>query len=151
MQLQSAASPGGRWGGLSGSRCLHTHGWNNGRWTGPMCPVSGRVAPLFHLVAGFQKYQESKLHCARYFLRFYLSTVQDIFLKILFINLWDTHRERGRDTDRGRSRLHAEPDVGLHPRTLGSCPEPKTDAQPLSHAGVPVQEIFKPLFITHGY
>ena len=26
---------------------------------------------------------------------------------------------------------------GLHPRTLGSRPEPKADAQPLSHPGVP--------------
>ena len=48
-------------------------------------------------------------------------------------------RERSRDTGRGRSRLPAcgEPDVGLDPRTPGSCPEPKTDAQPLSPPGVP--------------
>ena len=30
-----------------------------------------------------------------------------------------------------------EPDVGLDPRTLGSGPEPKADAQSLSHAGTP--------------
>ncbi|XP_077702227.1 PCNA-interacting partner isoform X3 [Canis aureus] len=42
--------------------------------------------------------------------------------------------ERGRDTSRGRSRLpHGEPDVGLDPRTPGSRPEPKAEAQPLSH------------------
>ena len=29
------------------------------------------------------------------------------FLKILFIYSWETHTERGRDTGRGRSRLHA--------------------------------------------
>ena len=28
-------------------------------------------------------------------------------------------------------------DVGLDPRTPGSRPEPKADAQPLSHPGVP--------------
>ena len=38
------------------------------------------------------------------------------------------HTERGRDIDRGRSRLHAEPDAGLDPRTPGSGPEPKADA-----------------------
>ena len=35
-----------------------------------------------------------------------------------------------RDTER-----EAETDVGLDPRTLGSQPEPKADAQPLSHPG----------------
>ena len=28
-----------------------------------------------------------------------------------------------------------EPNVGLDPRTPGSCPEPKAEAQPLSHSG----------------
>ena len=56
-----------------------------------------------------------------------------IFLKILFIYLIgrETASERGntsRASGRGRSRLPAEePDVGLDPRTLGSCPEPKAD------------------------
>ena len=31
-----------------------------------------------------------------------------------------------------------EPNVGHDPRTPGSCPEPKADAKPLSHPGVPV-------------
>ena len=30
-----------------------------------------------------------------------------------------------------------EPDIGLHPRTLGLLPELKADAQPLSHPGAP--------------
>ena len=47
----------------------------------------------------------------------------------------DTQREA--DIDREGSRLLIEPDVGLDSRTLGSCPEPKADAQPLSHPGVP--------------
>ena len=50
----------------------------------------------------------------------------------------DTHRERGRDKGRGRSRLHCrEPDVGLDPGTPGSRPEPRADAQLLSHPGIP--------------
>ena len=39
---------------------------------------------------------------------------------------------------RGRSRVTCgEPDAGLYFRTLGSRLEPKADAQPLSHPGVP--------------
>ena len=30
-----------------------------------------------------------------------------------------------------------DPDMGLDPRTPGSCPGPKAEAQPLSHPGVP--------------
>ena len=54
------------------------------------------------------------------------------FFKILFIH--ERHTERGRDIGRGRSRL---PDAGLDARTPGSWPEPKADAPPLSHPGVP--------------
>ena len=52
----------------------------------------------------------------------------------------DTDRERGRDIGRERSRF---PDAGLSPRTPGSPPEPKADAQPLSHPGTPIEEILK--------
>ena len=48
--------------------------------------------------------------------------------------------ERGRDIGRGRSRLP----VGLNPRTPGSCPEPKADAQPLNHPGIPAPWTLKP-------
>ena len=59
------------------------------------------------------------------------------FLKILFIYLWETQRE-GRDIGRGKKQtLHREPNVGLDPRTPGSRPELKADAQPLSHPGIP--------------
>ena len=44
----------------------------------------------------------------------------------------ETASERGntsRGSGRGRSRLPVEePDAGLDPRDLGSCPEPKADA-----------------------
>ena len=43
----------------------------------------------------------------------------------------DTERERERQ--REKQAPCREPDAGLDLRTPGSCPEPKADAQPLSH------------------
>ena len=40
-----------------------------------------------------------------------------------------------RDTGRERSRLPVEPNAGLIPRTPGSRPELKADAQSLNHPG----------------
>ena len=34
--------------------------------------------------------------------------------------------------------LSRQPEAGLDPRTLGSQPGPKADAQPLSHPGAPI-------------
>ena len=48
-----------------------------------------------------------------------------------------TERERQIHRQREKQAPCREPDMGLHPRTPGSCPEPKADAQPLSHPGVP--------------
>ena len=44
-----------------------------------------------------------------------------------------------RDTQRQREKQapQMEPDMKLDPGTLGSGPEPKADAQPLSHPDVP--------------
>ena len=47
----------------------------------------------------------------------------------------DTEREAETRAE-GEAGPRGEPDVGLDPRTPGSCPEPKADAQPLSHPGV---------------
>ena len=47
----------------------------------------------------------------------------------------DTERQRHRQ--REKQAYCREPDAGLDPRTPGSRPEPKADAQPLSHAGAP--------------
>ena len=44
----------------------------------------------------------------------------------------DTERERQRHGQREKQSPCRKPDAGLDPRTLGSCPEPKADAQPLS-------------------
>ena len=46
----------------------------------------------------------------------------------------DTHREAETQAE-GKAGSMQEPDVGLYPRILGSRPEPKADAQPLSHPG----------------
>ena len=49
----------------------------------------------------------------------------------------ETHRERQRHRQREKQAPCRESDVGLDPRTLGSHPEPKADAQPLSYPGIP--------------
>ena len=58
----------------------------------------------------------------------------------------NTERERGRERQRHRLREKqapcGEPDVGLDSRTLGSCPEPKADTQPLNHPGAPRNKFF---------
>ena len=48
----------------------------------------------------------------------------------------DTNREAETQAEE-KQAPSAEPDVELGPRTLGSCPEPKGDAQLVSHPGVP--------------
>ena len=60
---------------------------------------------------------------------------------IYFIH--ERHTERDRDIGRGRSRLHAQsPMWDSIPGPPGSRLEPKVDAQPLSHPGIP-QKNFK--------
>ena len=52
----------------------------------------------------------------------------------------DTEEGRERQGHRQREEKQAsskETEVGLDPWTPGSCPEPKADAEPLSHPGVP--------------
>ena len=62
---------------------------------------------------------------------------QALFIfKILFI-YHGRHREGDRHRQREKQAPCREPDAGLDHRTPGSCPEPKADAQPLSHPGVP--------------
>ena len=60
------------------------------------------------------------------------------FEKKFYLFMRDT--ERGRDMGRRRSRfLKRSPTWNSIPRTLGSWSEPKADAQPLSHPGVPMK------------
>ena len=49
----------------------------------------------------------------------------------------DTEREAETQAE-GEARSLWRADIGLDPRTLGSRPEPKADAQPLSHPGAPL-------------
>ena len=48
----------------------------------------------------------------------------------------DTEREAETQAE-GEADSMQEPDVGLDPRSPGSGPEPKADAQPLSHPDAP--------------
>ena len=48
----------------------------------------------------------------------------------------DTHTERQRHKQREKQAPCREPHVGLSPRTPESCPEPKADAQLLSHPDI---------------
>ena len=54
-----------------------------------------------------------------------------------FIYSQETHRERQRHRQREKQAPCRKPDAGLDPRTSGSRPEPKADAQPLSPPGIP--------------
>ena len=61
----------------------------------------------------------------------------------------DTQREAETQAE---GALHGapcvEPDVGLDPGTQGSCPEPKTGAQLLSHPGIPIDFILNSFTFT---
>ena len=59
-----------------------------------------------------------------------------VYFFLIYLCIHERYRKRGRDIGRGKGS-YREPDAGLDARTLGSHPEPKADAQPLSHPGVP--------------
>ena len=61
------------------------------------------------------------------------------FLKRFYLVIHERNRQRERQRHRQKERQapHWKPDVGLDSRTPGSYPEPKADAQPLSHPGIP--------------
>ena len=61
----------------------------------------------------------------------------------------DTQRDRHRQ--REKQAPCRDPDVGLDPRTPGSLPEPKADAQPLSHPGVPCIFFFPEEYILNPW
>ena len=58
------------------------------------------------------------------------------FLLFLILFIRKTRRERQRHRQREKQAPCSEPNVGLDPMTPGSWPEPKADAQPLSHPGI---------------
>ena len=49
----------------------------------------------------------------------------------------DTHRERKRQKQKEKEDPFRETNVRFDPGTTRSCSQPKADAQPLSHPGVP--------------
>ena len=65
------------------------------------------------------------------------------FFKILLICSSEPHRKRQRHRQREKQAPYRDPDSGLDPRTPGSRPEPKADAQPLTHPGAPRTVSFK--------
>ena len=69
--------------------------------------------------------------------------MQKLFKKY-FIHLFMRNTERKTETQaEGEAGSHREPDVGLDPRTPGSQPELKADAQPLSHPHIQINKILK--------
>ena len=67
------------------------------------------------------------------------------FIKFLFIHEKRREREAETQAERDKQAPYGEPDVALDPKTPGSHPGPKADAQPLSHPGFPKQ-----MFYTEG-
>ena len=61
------------------------------------------------------------------------------FFKILF---FIHERQKEAETQREKQAPCGEPDAGLDSSTPRSRPEPKADAQPLSHPGVPYFQLF---------
>ena len=78
---------------------------------------------------GFRKYRMSP--ASAFISHDVMVTTSFFFFFKIFIYLFM------RDTE-GEAGSLWEPDAELHPKTLGSLPEPKADAQPLSHSGAPL-------------
>ena len=70
---------------------------------------------------------------------FKLLMLNFLFFLRFYILIHERHGERQRHREREKQFPHGEPDVGL---ILGGCPEPKADAQPLSHPGIPMSSFF---------
>ena len=67
------------------------------------------------------------------------------FLKRFYLFIHERHREKEKQRHRQREKQAPcrESHVGLDPRTPGSRPEPKAEAQLLSHPGIPSLPSFK--------
>ena len=53
----------------------------------------------------------------------------------IYINSVETQREKQRHRQKEKQAVSREPDVRLDPRTPGSQPELKANAQPVTHSG----------------
>ena len=70
------------------------------------------------------------------------SEISFLLLFILFyLFMRDTERERQRHRQREKQAPCRELDVGLDPRTPESCPGPKAGTKPLSHPGIPQEQL----------
>ena len=68
--------------------------------------------------------------------------IHDFLKDFIYLFMRDTERERQRHRKREKQAPCREHDAGLDPLTPGSYPEPKADAQPLSHPGIPSLAFF---------
>ena len=69
------------------------------------------------------------------------STAKDFFFLLRFyLLIHERHRESQKHREREKQTPCRKPDVELDPGTLGSYPELKADAQPLSHPGIPIRK-----------
>ena len=60
-----------------------------------------------HMISAFKENAHFSHEMTNYLLFFYIEKIADFFFKILFIDSLETHREKGRDIGRGRSKLPA--------------------------------------------
>ena len=67
-----------------------------------------------------------------------------VFKDLICLFMRNTQREAEGEAGSPQSR---EPHAGLNPRTLGSRPEPKAGAQPLSHPGAPNPKFLNRFFL----
>ena len=95
--------------------------------------------PDFHWAALFEA--AASPCCLQDHNLFYLFIFKDFIY--LFMRDRERERERQRHRQKKKQAPYREPDVGLNPWTPGSRPEPKAEAQPLSHPGVPLCFYFK--------
>ena len=62
----------------------------------------------------------------------------------IYLFMRDTERKKQKHRQREKQAPCKEPDVGLKPGNPGSRPQPKADAQLLSHPGIPVSDSMQP-------
>ena len=75
----------------------------------------------------------------------FILSLKDFFFKdFIYLFMRDPERKRQRHREEEEQVPCREPDAELDPRTPGSCPEPKADAQLLSHPGIP-EKLYKKL------
>ena len=70
-----------------------------------------------------------KIICISYLIRVYYPQYTEFFFFLDVIYLFMRETERQRHRQREKQAPYREPDVELDPKTPGSHPEPKADAQ----------------------